>query len=304
MSSRIYFLFSLLMYCGVSGLAQDGLTDRLERIAYTSVADDQERDFFLYLPRGYGEDKNKDWPVLLFLHGNGERGDGKGQLGHALTHGPLYEAWIQKRDLPFIMIVPQLQMFDRAAYSPYLASRSDDIILERQDQGVPARNAKFDTTIEMNGVPSTDDYPYENYGPPNGWERVEQDLIYLLDYVKENYQSDQSRVYLSGLSYGGFGTWYMASKYPERFAAINPVVGWGHKDLMKPIAAAQLPVWCIAGGRDTTIQPQFFYPGLNELEKLGHKNVRFSIEVDMNHDVWSRVYAGQDIYDWLLSHQQ
>src|SRR5690606_41947331 len=102
-------------------------------------------------------------------------------------------------------------------------------------------------------------------------------------------------------SYGGFGTWYMAGKHPERFAAICPVVGWGHPALMEPIAKAKLPVWVFAGGRDGAVLAKDFYEGVNTLESLGHHNVRFTIHEDMGHDVWKRVYSGDDVYNWLLS---
>ena len=86
-------------------------TDRLERVSYLSEATGKERDYFVYLPRGF-EDR-AHWPVMLFLHGNGERGDGKGDLDWVLMHGPLYEAWIQKRELPFVIIAPQLPIFNQ-----------------------------------------------------------------------------------------------------------------------------------------------------------------------------------------------
>jgi predicted peptidase len=94
----------------------------------------------------------------------------------------------------------------------------------------------------------------------------------------------------------------MASKYPERFAAIVPVVGFAHPDHIPSIANADLPVWCFAGGRDEAVEARYFYPGMNLLEALGHRRFRFTIEADMGHDVWARVYAGQDVYDWMLSH--
>jgi predicted peptidase len=87
--------------------------EQLLRLSNRSGLDGKERDFFLYLPRGYQGDEARKWPVILFLHGDGERGDGKAQLDFVLTHGPLYEAWIQKRDLPFLIISPQLPMFGR-----------------------------------------------------------------------------------------------------------------------------------------------------------------------------------------------
>ena len=94
-----------------------------------------------------------------------------------------------------------------------------------------------------------------------------------------------------------------AEVHPDRFAAIVPVAGYGHPDLMPPIAAAKLPVWCFAGGRDEAVKVKYFYPGLNRLEQLGHE-ARFTIEADMGHDVWARVYAGNDVYDWMLAHQK
>lgn len=66
----------------------------------------------------------------------------------------------------------------------------------------------------------------------------------------------------------------------------------------------KMPLWVFAGGRDATVKLAYFYPALNALEKLGHKDVRFTIEADMGHDVWRRVYAGRDLYDWFLSHSK
>ena len=118
------------------------------------------------------------------------------------------------------------------------------------------------------------------------------------------YQTDPNRLYLTGLSYGGFGTWYMASKHPEMFAAINPIVGWGHPDLMEPIAMANLPTWVFSAGRDPAVRKRYFLPGLNRLEELGHTKLLYTIHEDMGHDAWTRVYSGDDIYSWLLSHRK
>jgi predicted peptidase len=124
----------------------------------------------------------------------------------------------------------------------------------------------------------------------------------ILDQVDSLYRADPSRVYLTGISYGGFGTWYIASRHPERFAAIAPVVGWGHPDLMPSLAERRMPIWVFAGGRDSSVRPQYFYTGLNRLEELAGDGVRFTIHADAGHDVWRRIYAGRDLYDWLLEH--
>ena len=54
---------------------------------------------------------------------------------------------------------------------------------------------------------------------------------------------DQVRVYLTGVSYGGWGTWFLASRHPDAFAAISPIAGWGPPDLMEPVARVNMPVW-------------------------------------------------------------
>jgi predicted peptidase len=273
---------------------------RLLRISRTSAATGAERDFFLYLPRGFDAAKDQRWPVLLFLHGNGERGDARAELDFVLKNGPLYEAWIQKRDLPFLIAVPQLPMYGRDEHADYLRNRSRAEIPLRLEQGTPARPPNHATDGPLLGVLADAALPDGPYGPPMGWPELEADLLAILDQVISEYRGDPDRQYLSGISYGGFGSWYLAARHPERFAALLPIVGYPHPDHAPAIASAKIPIWCFAGGRDRAVPLRYFYPGLNRLEQLGHR-FRFSIEADMGHDVWARVYAGQDVYDWLLA---
>jgi len=278
--------------------------EQLLRESYQSSADQSQREYFVYLPQGYHSKPDKKWPVMLFLHGNGERGNGQDELDFVMMQGPLHEAWVQKKDLPFIIISPQLHMFgwDEKGIS-YIDNRSKDNIPKRLVQGVPERSAAFETAVDIQRMPSLVDMSEIAPLLPQGWDKLETDLIAMLDNVQSKYRADVNKTYLSGLSYGGFGSWYMASKYPQRFAAIAPVVGWGHPSLMKPIAEHKLPVWVFAGGRDNAVNIKYFYAGLNQLEKLGHDNVRFTVHEDKGHDAWTRVYSGDDLYQWLLSHK-
>jgi predicted peptidase len=276
--------------------------DELLRISFNSIETNAEKDFFLYLPTGYYDQPEKKWPVILFLHGNGERGNSKDELDFVLIHGPMYEAWVQRKELPFVIISPQLPMFglDTMGVS-YLVDRNPATIPERLQQGTPERSSPSRSDQPMQGfeTPSVEQLNL----PPLGWEMIEQDLITLIDKVKSEFRVDPGRLYLTGLSYGGFGTWYMASKYPDLFAAASPVVGWGHPDLMQPIAQYNLPLWVFSGGRDPVVEKKFFLPGLNKLEELGHTNLRYTIHDDMGHDTWKRVYAGDDLYNWFLEQQ-
>ena len=278
---------------------------QLLRVSRMSQATHTERDHFLYLPAGYETDPTKRWPVMLFLHGDGSRGDAKGELDYVMRNGPLYEAWIQKRDLPFIIIAPQLPTYGREAKVDFLKNRTRADIQVRLEAGVPDRPVEMATPDPMSGaVAEALPNGATGYGPENGWPELEADVLAILDEVLAARRADPARVYLTGLSYGGFGTWYLASKHPERFAAIVPIVGYGHPELMPAIASAGLPVWCFAGGRDSSVRVKNFYAGLNQLEKLGAPELRFTIEEDMGHDVWARVYAGRDVYDWMLSHEK
>jgi predicted peptidase len=302
-NSTLYLVLALatgLMSCRAD---QQVSEEQLLRENYTSSLDRQDKQFFLYLPKGYTDQTKKQWPVILFLHGDGERGNGLDELGYTLAHGPLYEAWVQRRDLPFIIVAPQLPLFGRDTLGiSYLTGRDIDKFPQRLTTGVPPRSTTSGIRTPMTGALAHEFSEEDPHLLPHGWEMVEEDVMTILTKVLDNYHADSDRVYLTGLSYGGFGTWYIASKYPDKFAAISPIVGWGHPDLMEPIARQLLPVWAFSGGRDYGVQTKYFYAGLNKLAELGHTEVRYTIHEDMGHDVWKRVYAGQDIYDWFLQH--
>jgi predicted peptidase len=273
---------------------------QLLRVPYHSAKMNAERDYFVYLPRGFAQ--QEQWPVMLFLHGNGERGDGKGELDYVLKHGPLMEAWCQQRDLLFVIISPQMPMYDQGEVS-YIKNRTRAEIPQRLAQGINPYPPHYTGKDPMQGQLS--ELPEREFdSDPRGWNTIENELLAMVDNVLAKYKGDAKRVYLTGLSYGGMGTWYLASKHPEKFAAIAPVVGYGTVSMAPALAAARLPMWVFAGGRDDTVKVRYFYPLLNELEKLGHPDVRFTIEADMGHDTWIRVYAGQDLYTWLLSHSK
>lgn len=291
------FAFLLAVMLTASVLAAPS-KPQLLRVTYQSPTLRAERDYFVYLPPDF--EKHDKWPVILFLHGNGERGDGKGELDYVLKHGPLFEAWCQKRDLPFVIISPQMPMQDQGGVD-YIKNRKRSEIPSRRADGVDPRpffpRSKQPLDGQLSEVPVWD---VEN--SPRGWNTMAADVMANLDEVLANYKGDPKRVYLTGISLGGFGTWYLASKHPGRFAAIAPVVGYGVPSMAPALTNPPMPMWVIAGGRDNAVKVRYFYPLLNELEKLGHPEVRFTIEADMDHDTWIRSYMGRDLYDWFLTH--
>jgi len=278
--------------------ASEPSAPELRRVSYFSQAMQQERDYYVYLPRGFAQRDN--WPVLLFLHGNGERGDGKAELPFVLKHGAPFEAWLQGRDLPFVIIAPQLPMYGMAGVD-YIRDRKLGPMPESPFAEPRPMPPHYEGKDRMEGVLTENKLPQGPEGLRQGWPMIEHEVLAMVDRTLADFKGDPRRVYITGISYGGFGTWYLAAKHPEKFAAMAPVVGYGHPDHAPAIAAARLPVWVFAGGRDTAVPLKYFYPVLNRLEELGHPDVRFTIEGDMGHSAWERVYAGEDLYRWLLS---
>ncbi len=302
-------VFLLVTGCSSKQLNEPDNMSTLLRIPYQSVVDNLKRDHFLYLPTGYDQDATREWPVIVYLHGDGDRGNGKEDLDYLFNNGPLYEAWIQKRDLPFIIIAPQNHMFgrDEAEDGAYIKNRSRDTIPRRLTQGTPGRvpdmpaREWFGPMQGSLAVAVPDDDEVHDFLVNTGWRKTDPDVINILDSVLQNYQADQTRVYLMGTSMGGFGVSYYASKYPERFAAIVPVVGFPMMDQAEAIARAKIPVWAFSGGRDPLVPTEQFFDVMNRIEELGSV-MRFTTEQDMFHDVWNRVYAREDVYGWLLQY--
>lgn len=298
----------LLVAAPASPAAQDG-RDQLLRLGYDSAVTGRHREYFVYLPVGYDADAERRWPVMLFLHGNGERGDGLGELDYVLTHGPLMEAWVQRRPLPFIIISPQLPLFGELEA---IADRDPDAKPRRLEQGTPPRNEGFpsDAPIQRTGPDDLPRGPWVDYDPfadpprlPAGWDRIDGELVAMVDTVLQRYRADPARVCLTGLSMGAFGAFHMAAKYPQRWAAMATVVGTGRPGDAKILADARLPIWMFGGGKDRVVKPHWLYRMARALEEAGHPALRFTVHEDMDHDAWKRVYAGQDVYDWLLRYR-
>jgi len=195
-------------------------------------------EYLLYLPEDYATSK-KRYPIVLFLHGSGERGK---NVEDVAKNGPCKEV-MNGRKFPFILVSPQC--------------------------------------------------------PEDSWwdARV---LTALLDTLEKKYRIDKNREYLTGLSMGGYGTYDLASKTPNRFAAIAPICGSGNPSIA-PILK-DIPIWATHGTKDGAVPFEEDKKLIDAIIAAGNAKVRFTAVKDGEHDVWTDVYKGTDIYDWLLSH--
>ena len=200
-----------------------------------------EMDYLLYLPENYNE-QDKQWPLIVFLHGAGERGN---DLDLVKLHGPPMLAE-EGREFEFIIASPQC--------------------------------------------------PTSHWWP----KRVEH-VMALIDELTETYQVDESRIYLTGLSMGGFGTWSTASAYPERFAAIAPICGGGLSYLAKNLK--DVPVWVFHGDSDNVVPLSRSQEMVDALKEAGG-NAKFTVYPGVGHDSWTVTYANDELYEWFLSHSK
>lgn len=123
----------------------------------------------------------------------------------------------------------------------------------------------------------------------------------LLDEVIDTYGVDPDRVYLTGLSMGGYGTWYLAAAQPHRFAAIAPICGGGDPD--EACKLKTLPVWAFHGARDSVV-PESESKEMVEALKACGGNVKYTVYPEAGHDSWTQTYNNPALYDWFLQHRR
>jgi predicted peptidase len=130
----------------------------------------------------------------------------------------------------------------------------------------------------------------------------------LLDQIQGEYSIDPFRVYLTGLSMGGFGAWEFALRYPTRFAAIVPVSG-GYREGSHVVPEnicdlKDVPIWVFHGGRDTIVLPFHSEILVEALQACG-SDVRFTRYPDAEHeDGFLRAYAEPELFPWLFAQTQ
>lgn len=152
-------------------------------------------------------------------------------------------------------------------------------------------------------VENKSDFPFIVVSPQSprrgGWNR--DALKALLDEVLANYRVDRDRVYLTGLSMGGYGTWALAAMYPHYFAAIAPICGGGDTD--DAVRLKDLPIWVFHGAKDEAVPLRRSEEMVAALKKLG-ADVKFTVYPEAGHDSWTETYDNPELYQWFLSHKR
>ncbi len=161
--------------------------------------------------------------------------------------------------------------------------------------------------VKMHGPPKLIEkgkkFPFILLAPqcPDGkrWTHLLTELSILIDEIQSNYSIDEDRIYLTGLSMGGQGTWTLAMYAPERFAAIAPICGWA--DTFEACKLKDLPIWVFHGAKDLIVPIHHSENMVDALKKCGSTEIKFTVYPNANHDSWTETYNNSKFYEWLLS---
>jgi predicted peptidase len=203
-----------------------------------------ELDYLLHVPAGYdASPKSERWPLILFLHGAGERGD---DVMLVAKHGPP-KLIAAGKDIPAIVVSPQC--------------------------------------------------------PANQWwtDHLEG-LVGLLDDISRRYRVDPHRVYVTGLSMGGFGTWGLLGRYGDRFAAAIPICGGGSRIGLQ--RAMNVPIWAFHGDADPVVPVDETTRLVEAMKSRGAQNVKLTVYPGVAHDSWTQTYDDPAVWEWLFAQKR
>lgn len=201
-------------------------------------------------------DPEERYPLILFLHGAGERGDDNMVQ---LTHGAFtILSYTQETDNPAIIVAPQCPAEMRWVNTRY--------------------DARSHTMPELPTLPM----------------RLAMEL---LEEIVATQPVDDDRIYVTGLSMGGFAVWDILQRQPERFAAAIPICGGGDPTYAERIR--DVPTWVFHGTLDTTIVPQRSREMVDAIRRAGGRP-SYTEYGDLGHDAWTRTYDSEMVLEWLF----
>lgn len=242
-------LILVLVALTISGCATHGIrTSRMHHdgmatgfINKTIAVDGHKRNYVVYVPRDYTPAKS--WPLIVFLHGKGERGDD----GLLQTEVGIGRAIRRHTDwFPCIVAMPQCP----------------------------------DTVY---------------------WDKVFDHIDAVQEETRKQYNIDPDRIYLTGLSLGGFATWMHGAQQVNVYAALMPICGGGYaKDAAE---LAKVPIWAFHGGEDKTVPPIRSREMVEAVKKAGG-DIKYTEFKGIDHNSWDPAYDDPETIAWLLKQRK
>ena len=131
------------------------------------------------------------------------------------------------------------------------------------------------------------------------WTTPEQvkAILNLLAHISKSFPADSRRIYLTGLSMGGYGSWKLAAEHGNLFAAVAPVCGAGNPEDAEKLK--DIPVWAFHGTEDRAVPYQRSLEMVEAIQKAGGNKVRFTTLKHIGHNSWSAAYATPELFEWF-----
>ena len=255
------FWVILVLMAGVFGsnqvIADDGLADRFEARKF-AASSGHELPYRLLSPATIEE--GKKYPVVLFLHGAGERGDdNERQLVHVVKELATDEMMAR---YPCFVVVPQCP--------------------------TEQKWVEVDWKLPESKMPATPSVPlaaaYE-----------------LIENFEKNRPVDSTRIYVCGLSMGGFGTWDCLQRWPNRWAAAIPICGGGDPAFARFLAS--IPIWAFHGDADQAVPVERTRQMIDAIRNYSG-NCLYTEYEGVGHDSWTRTAENRLVWDWIFSQDQ
>lgn len=216
----------------------------------------------LLLPQNF--DASKKYPLVLFLHGSGERGrDNEAQLTHG---GRLFLNDTLRRSFPAIVAFPQCPP--------------------------DGRWANVQTTTDSSGKRT---FLFQEGGAPT---RPMAMLENLLEELQRQHRIKEDQIYVMGLSMGGMGTFELVRRHPDLFAAAMPICGGAHPGTAGTLKNTKW--WVFHGAKDDVVPPQLSEGMVNALKAQGAP-VKFTLYPEANHNSWDSAFAEPELLPWLFA---
>ena len=256
MKTALSFGFAVAVLLALSNAIQ--AAEEYEARVYEDNAG-QQLKYRVLVPRDYSPNGTEKYPLVLFLHGAGERGDDNARQ---LVHGTKEFLKDENRTkYPCFVIAPQCP-----------------------------NNKKW----------SEVDWGAETHKQPE--ESVSLVLTReVMAALQKEFRIDDKRLYVTGLSMGGYGTWDMISRTPDVFAAAIPICGGGDETVADKLT--KLPIWAFHGDKDTAVRPERSRRMIAAIEKAGG-NPKYTEYPGVGHDSWSQTYADPEVLAWLFAQKR
>lgn len=245
-------------------------------------------NYRLLLPNGYSASYNPGYPMIVHLHGAVERANC--YYNNCYHSTPAYTV---EQNSPAAPKTATHRLLNNdhnlnAGGKQYLDARNLAGTRKPNDPSMPARAFPgFVLVPQMFNI----------------WDSLQvQDVIRIVRLVAEKYKIDQDRIYIQGLSIGGYGVYECLKRASWLFAAALPMAAVWDANIFKQnqqAKVAHIPLWIFQGGKDTRPSPAFTNTIINNFKKAG-ASVRYTLYSDLSHVVWTRAYGTSDYFSWML----